>query len=247
MCGGLSAYKKCLKMLGSIDAELKLVIAGNHDLSLDGPYWQANLEEDDNPEEHSHAMEIMTGPLAKQAGVTYLEEGTHSFILQYGAKFTIYVSPYQPEFGEWAFPYKRDQDRFNTPSQAAPNIRSIAQNPIPDLPGVDIVMTHGPPRRTLDQCTQGNIGCDSLLRAVTRAKPLMHCFGHIHEGYGAKLVKWSGEPGGVSDEASTYPEARSWPILRGEETLMVNAALMDGKNQPANAPWIIDLDLPSTS
>jgi hypothetical protein len=27
---------KALKMLGSIDAELKLVIAGNHDISLDG-------------------------------------------------------------------------------------------------------------------------------------------------------------------------------------------------------------------
>lgn len=66
MCGGLSAYKKSLKMLGSIDAESKIVIAGNHDLSLDGEYWQANLEDDDDPKEHSYAMEIMTGPLAKQ-------------------------------------------------------------------------------------------------------------------------------------------------------------------------------------
>jgi hypothetical protein len=57
-------YKKALKMLGSIDAELKLVIAGNHDISLDGKYWRTHLykgvegddvEEDDDPEEHSHA------------------------------------------------------------------------------------------------------------------------------------------------------------------------------------------------
>jgi predicted phosphodiesterase len=41
--GGLSMYKKALKMLGSIDAELKLVIAGNHDISLDGKYWQTHL------------------------------------------------------------------------------------------------------------------------------------------------------------------------------------------------------------
>lgn len=34
----LSMYKKVLKMLGSINAELKIVIAGNHDISLDGKY-----------------------------------------------------------------------------------------------------------------------------------------------------------------------------------------------------------------
>jgi hypothetical protein len=75
--------KKALKMLGSIDTELKYVIAGNHDISLDGKYWQTHLyrgvegddpEEDDDPAEHSHAMNIMKGPLAAEAGVTYLEE-----------------------------------------------------------------------------------------------------------------------------------------------------------------------------
>lgn len=63
--GGLSAYKKALKLLGSFDAELKLVIAGNHDISLDGEYWQTHLEEDDEPQEHDQVVEIMTGPLAK--------------------------------------------------------------------------------------------------------------------------------------------------------------------------------------
>lgn len=33
--GSLDALKKCLEMLKEIPAELKLVIAGNHDLSLD--------------------------------------------------------------------------------------------------------------------------------------------------------------------------------------------------------------------
>ena len=33
---GLSMYKKAMKMLGSLDVELKLVIAGNHDISLGG-------------------------------------------------------------------------------------------------------------------------------------------------------------------------------------------------------------------
>jgi predicted phosphodiesterase len=33
--GDLNAFKKCLEMMKSIPAELKLVIAGNHDLYLD--------------------------------------------------------------------------------------------------------------------------------------------------------------------------------------------------------------------
>lgn len=36
--GGLSAYKKALKMFEQFNAELKLVIAGNQDISLDGEY-----------------------------------------------------------------------------------------------------------------------------------------------------------------------------------------------------------------
>jgi predicted phosphodiesterase len=36
--GDLHAFKKCLEMMKSIPAELKLVIAGNHDLSLDKRY-----------------------------------------------------------------------------------------------------------------------------------------------------------------------------------------------------------------
>ena len=39
MNGELEKLKGVVRMLGSIDAELKLVIAGNHDRTLDGPHW----------------------------------------------------------------------------------------------------------------------------------------------------------------------------------------------------------------
>ncbi|KAK5008033.1 hypothetical protein LTR16_005640, partial [Cryomyces antarcticus] len=38
--GGLSAYKKALRMVSSFDTELKLVNAGNHDLLMDADYWR---------------------------------------------------------------------------------------------------------------------------------------------------------------------------------------------------------------
>lgn len=53
MIGGASSYKKFLKMLGSIEAELKLVIAGNHDLDLDKTYFESHFDEEvDDPEDH---------------------------------------------------------------------------------------------------------------------------------------------------------------------------------------------------
>jgi len=242
-------------MLGSIDAELKLVIAGNHDLSLDGPFWRKKMCDDDPPEdhaEHADAVALMTGPLAKEAGVTYLEEGLNTFTLKNGAKFTIYTSPYQPEFCGWAFPYERDEDRFNPPEHVAKSVKPIAINPIPDFPGVDIMMTHGPPKDILDWTMHGTVGCEALLRAVSRARPLLYCFGHIHEAYGAKVVKWKDDRTIIGADAiesrteheNSYPETDKWPISFGKETLMVNAAIMNVRCRPTNSPWVIDLDLP---
>ena len=33
-------------------------------------------------------------------------------------------------------------------------------------------------------------GCSDLFGAIARSRPRLHCFGHIHEGWGAKLVTW---------------------------------------------------------
>lgn len=252
--GGISAYKKALELLGSFDAELKLVIAGNHDISLDGEYWRTHLAEDDGPEEHQQAVDIMTGALAKDAGVTYLTEGTHTFCLRSGATFTIYATPYQPECGNWAFSYKRTEDRFSTANHAAKGTTSIAtiSSAVPDH--VDIMMTHGPSREFLDLIPSENehAGCDALLNAVRRARPLLHCFGHIHEGYGVRKVEWDGQIHGdehldirqASVAQAGSPDGRRHSnVAKGVNTLMVNAAIMDNDNQPVHAPWVIDLEL----
>ena len=255
-CGGTSSYKKALKMLGAIDAELKLVIAGNHDLELDKDYWNNHLDEDDEPDDHSRAVEVMKGRLAEEAGVTYLNEGIYTFVLENGAKFVIYASPYSEAFCDWAFAYEHNQDRFNDVHQTVDGAKSIAKHPIPTFPGVDIIMTHGPPKGILDECLQGNAGCKNLLQALRRARPKMHCFGHIHEGYGVEVVDWIlkedqtdklGEYASCQEQKkpeNEYPRAVHFPLKHGQQTLMVNAAIMDGKNKPANVPWLVDLDLP---
>lgn len=88
--GTLDEYEKALAMLASADAELKLVIAGNHDTSLDATYWQRKaLELRRDPKDHERAIAMWTGEEARAAGVTYLEEGVHEFVLQSGAKLRV--------------------------------------------------------------------------------------------------------------------------------------------------------------
>lgn len=198
-------------------------------------------------------MEVMHGKLAKEAGVTYLQEGLHTFELRNGAKFTVYASPYQPEFCDWAFPYFRHEDRYNPSEPTALGATCIAENPVPDFPGVDIMMTHGPPKDILDWTVDGTVGCEHLLRAVSRARPKLHCFGHIHEANGMNLVKWKEQGIGASaiesksERFNLYPEAKKWDIRPGKETVMINAAIMDVSYQPTNSPWLIDLDLPKAT
>lgn len=94
--GHLHEYEKTLDLLGSIAADLKLVIAGNHDISLDedyyarrGQYMHKRTRTGYDPNLPKKAKEMWLGERAKAAGVTYLEEGTHSFRLKNGAKLRV--------------------------------------------------------------------------------------------------------------------------------------------------------------
>lgn len=126
------------------------------------------------------------------------------------------------------------------------------------------MMTHGPPRYILDR-TEDDVaaGCEHLLRAVCRARPRLHCFGHVHNGWGAMKGSWDTstklEAGkeddcfDVSDRNPLFVAQNSSRKLgkaavtaegmgHGEHTLFVNAAIED--KERTNAPWVVTLDLP---
>ncbi|KAF2724093.1 hypothetical protein K431DRAFT_282361 [Polychaeton citri CBS 116435] len=201
--GQMDEYHATLDMLKHIDAPTKLVIPGNHDLSLDRDYVfghpriYAHRNELEAQALWDEAREIWTAPLgrARQEGVTFLDEGMHSIPLANGAKVNVYASAYTPEFMDWGFPYNKDEDRFNSPSTGLSDARNVAPYPVPSFTEarepVDVLVTHGPPLGRLDATMTGlNVGCPHLLRALMRARPLVHCFGHIHEGWGAERVRW---------------------------------------------------------
>jgi predicted MPP superfamily phosphohydrolase len=102
--GTIKENNLALQLLASIPAELKLVIAGNHDLTLDQAYYAAEtstakyIDSKNYDERNANAVqELWTGKAAREAGVTYLTEGVHEFTLKNGAHLTVYASPWQPE------------------------------------------------------------------------------------------------------------------------------------------------------
>ena len=164
---------------------------------------------------------------------------------------TLYTSPYTPAFQNWAFAYERDVDRFNPLN----NDHGV-KNPVPDWPAVDIMVTHGPPWGVLDQVAgAGSVGCENLGRAVRRCRPRVHCFGHIHEGWGVRRVEWGGgeresvrmegEDGGEGFvRLDLRGDGREGGVRWGEETVFVNASVMDVEYRPVQKMWVVDIDLP---
>ncbi|KAK4150289.1 Metallo-dependent phosphatase-like protein [Chaetomidium leptoderma] len=236
MIGGLSNYKKAVANLTALDAELKLVIAGNHDVSLDPKWWQENLDEDDELDEPAKARELFKAE--RSNGLHFLDEGTYTFVLADNRRFTIYASPYTPDFNGYAFAYGAGEDRFG----------NGGENPIPH--GIDIVMTHGPPLLPssygdcrLDVNRDGmHCGCPMLFEAIRRTKPKLHCFGHLHEGYGIQEIDWRGDgPGG--DAEGVLGPVCPVPKPGDGKTVMVNAAIMNHGDEENNKPWILSMDL----
>lgn len=81
------------------------------------------------------------------------------------------------------------EDRFNKPSVSLSDATNIASRPVPaytsDEGPIDLLITHGPPYARLDKTDRGKlVGCPHLLLAAMNSRPLLHCFGHIHEGWG---------------------------------------------------------------
>ncbi|KAK1148464.1 hypothetical protein N8T08_009469 [Aspergillus melleus] len=262
----LAEFRSSIALLSSLNAPLKLVIAGNHDFTLDTPAFQRKLAKARPPLDKALVGQKYgdfgyTRSLFEDAtdkGIILLDQGTHHFALVNGASLTVYASPYTPSFspGKAGFAYSRlDGHNF-------------------EFEHVDVVITHGPPKGIMDYTLiRERAGCPGLFAAVRRAKPRMHCFGHIHEQWGAKLVTWkNGSPthkpcyfGDVDHENSFMVERRlnlqgeednvygkfcqtshctgdKRPLKWEEQTLFVNAAI-GGINQGIQPAWLVEIEL----
>ena len=97
LSGYISEYRNILEVLKGADAELKIVIAGNHDITLDGEYYpdaiKRRIVHRGQSEDLAKVKELWTGDEAKKAGIVYLDEGVETFTLKNGAVFTVNWCP----------------------------------------------------------------------------------------------------------------------------------------------------------
>lgn len=108
----------------------------------------------------------------------------------------IWGTPWTPTFGNWAF--MRNEEELN--------------KIFDEIPTVDILVSHGPPKNILDKTFMEGVHAGSL--ALWRVPtPKLHIFGHIHEGYGSFV-----------DADCHY----------------VNASIVDFQYDPVNKPVVVE-------
>jgi len=118
--------------------------------------------------------------------------------------YKIWGSPVTPWFYDWAF--NMHEDGLKT------HWRQIPED-------TDIIITHGPAYGHGDKTDSGvNAGCPYLLKRIEEVRPLLHVFGHIHEGYGITEL-----------------------LLENNKVIMANASCLDLGYRAVNPPLIIEL------
>jgi len=159
------------KWLEAYPAAHKVVIAGNHDITFHEEYYT------ERGAPRFHRRVTATGSIevapydcattkALLKGCHYLEDAAIEV-----CGYTIYGSPWQPEFCDWAFNLPRGEPLRDRWAQ------------IPE--SVDVLLTHSPPKGYCDENTKAfRAGCEELLAAIQKRTVSVNVFGHIHEGYG---------------------------------------------------------------
>ncbi|KAL6703333.1 hypothetical protein ACN47E_009751 [Coniothyrium glycines] len=259
--GSVAEIQAQIDWLTSLPHKEIVVISGNHDTYLD-PRTRPSLSQTqrrgslDWKRIHylQHRELILTIPVdveetgASRARTPLLAGARQRCIRLYGA-------PQIPACGPMdvhAFQYPRGRDAWS--------------ETIPE--GLDILITHTPPKYHHDLSIPQSLGCEHLLREVTRAQPTLHVFGHVHWGAGKTVVWWDKAHDayirGLSIESKwthgilnprlwwnlvrvLYRGFREllWDRVWGGQTvgtIMVNAAQMHGNTgQLGNAIQIVDI------
>lgn len=216
------------------DFAAKIVVAGNHDLSLDSDY---------SLKHHSGWRVVPTEAaecrnLINDTNVVYLEHG-HATVNVPGKDVALRVfgSPYSPDRGKqnWAFQY---------PENAAEATWGDVEA------NLDILITHTPPAGVCDQSKHWQEGgCAALMKRLEQVRPLLHVTGHCHEGRGAAIVDWE------SNETSAWVDSSQGSkklsrldltdLVPNSETAVVNASIMatsHGRDRKSfNKAIVVDL------
>jgi Icc-related predicted phosphoesterase len=181
--------------------DTKIFISGNHDHCFE------QVNKPHHKRDYDWLRNLMAPENLAQSNVYYLEDNFMTIEdPEFSRPIKFYGSPWQPWFYDWAFNLPRLGDEIEQKWKMIPD-------------DTDVLITHGPPNEILDLVNNfrqpnRNVGCELLRFHVERVKPALNVFGHIHEGYGTKIIN---------------------------DTLFVNASICNPSYYPINKPIIVDL------
>jgi len=174
--GELEVVESFNNWLEAYPAKHKVVVAGNHDITFHQEYYMDRGAERFHrvavPDLDGSTINIEVKPVdcSKARGLLkgciYLEDEAFEV-----CGYTIYGSPWQPEFCVWAFMLPRGQP-----------MKEIWKN-VPE--SVDILLTHSPPYGFGDRTGDNSrVGCEMLAAAIQQRAISVNVCGHVHNGYG---------------------------------------------------------------
>ncbi|KAF3130008.1 hypothetical protein TWF594_010580 [Orbilia oligospora] len=253
----LVTLKAAISWIELIPAELKILIAGNHDTTLDVVRDHVDDSFDSDDEENKlntkqvECREYLTSKEMKAKGIFYLENEVETFKLKNGAMLTVFGSPYTPRgprpHHNGAFRYNSDID-FWGKFEGVDGLKAEK---------LDVAVIHGPAYEILDSTSKGkNVGCRYLRSFLKKVKPLMSVCGHIHEAAGVKTLEWGSmeakdvETQRADKDGAVFTDARevAKDVVRGKSTVFVNASLVGAGSssyaEAARCPYVVELDLP---
>ena len=224
--GSYSELKRTMQWLEKTNFEVKIIIAGNHEITLDQPFFKEHEGKWKWPEPQDTAE--CRRLVVEAHGVTYLEHDAITVSLKSGVQFKVFGSPFSPGRRGWAFQYQ-DSEAESVWSQ-------IPQD-------ADIVVTHAPPKGHCDFTVteKTSAGCAGLLQRLAEVRPVLSVCGHIHEGRGVEHVCWGcgtstqwDDPGAGNKKASLVDLTGKARAGRQTTTLRNGAESMSlvGSDQP---------------
>ncbi|KAL9627541.1 MAG: hypothetical protein Q9204_006496 [Flavoplaca sp. TL-2023a] len=169
---------KTFDWISKTDFEVKIVIAGNHDITLDQTFYEESG--DHHHGQHLQDAEACRKLMEQYFSITFLHhESVEVTLLKPDGprtSFKVFGSPYSPARGTWALGYQPDE-AFDLWSRIPLD--------------ADVIVTHTPPRNHCDRSRdRGLAGCEALRQALWSVRPSLAVCGYVHEGRGVKRVVW---------------------------------------------------------
>ena len=192
--GSFDEVQDGLTWLSSQPHRYKILVAGNHDVLLDEEflskyperrYGDVKTKEDLDwgsviyLQDSIVTLEFPRDAQQQSIGTAdenHEDDNDKKSPTSTGKKLTVFGSPWTPQYGVSAFQYRPDDHQHWDD-----RLSSLKSSP-------DVIVTHGPPRLHLDAQGFHRAGCPYFAAELSRIRPRLVVFGHIHASYGREDV-----------------------------------------------------------